>query len=469
MALGRRKREQQEAWIATSDLPKSPGHVFYQKLNRVLAEAEFDEFVEELCKPYYADGIGRPGIPPGIYFRMIFVGYFEGIDAQRGIAWRCSDSLSMKEFLGFAPYETSPDHSSMSRTHKRLPLEVFLEVFSFVLAMAEVHKLLKGKTLAVDSTMLEANAAMKTIVRKDSGDDWKEYLRKLYEEETGEQNPTDEELRRFDRKREDKKVSNQEWESSTDPDARIARMKDGRTHLAYKAEHAVDLDTNLIVAAEIYRADRSDQDTIGESMDAVEDNIIRGEVEATPREVVGDKGYYKTETLSELEFTQGYRTYIAEPEFKDLRSWKNRSEEDKRATYNNRRRQKGNRGKALHRLRSELAERSFAHVCETGGARRSWLRGLTKIRKRYLLTAAAHNLGLILRKAFGLGKPRSAHGASGPSLLIQFATKCLWRLQIGPSGRSHRTIFPTPSSAIKINPQYLHHNSSANDPLSTGC
>ena len=469
MALGRRKREQQEAWIATSDLPKSPGHVFYQKLNRVLADAEFDDFVEQLCEPYYADNVGRPGLPPGVYFRMVFIGYFEGLDSQRGIAWRCADSLSMKEFLGFSAYEKSPDHSSMSRTHQRLPLEVFLEVFSFVLSMAEVHKLLKGKTLAVDSTVLEANAAMKTIVRKDSGDDWKEYLGKLYEEETGEDNPTDEELRRFDRKRKDKKVSNQEWESSTDPDARIARMKDGRTHLAYKAEHAVDLETNLIVAAEIYPADRGDQDTIEESMDAAEDNLIRAEVDATPREAVADKGYYKTETLSGLEFTQGYRTYIPEPDFRGRRSWKNRSEEDKRAAYNNRRRQKGNRGKALHRLRSELVERSFAHVCETGGARRTWLRGLTKVRKRYLLTAAAHNLGLILRQAFGMGKPRGAHGASGLSLLAQLVVRWLWRLQIGPGVRFDelgRLMFATVPNPSTINPKYHQPDIMA---LSTGC
>jgi len=462
VALGRRKREQQEAWIASSDLPRSPGHVFYQKLNRVLDDAGFDEFVEELCGPYYADKVGRPGLPPGVYFRMVFIGYFEGLDSQRGIAWRCADSLSLKEFLGFSPQERSPDHSSMSRTHTRLPLEVFLEVFSFVLSLAEVHKLLKGKTLAVDATTLEANAAMKTIVRKDSGDDWKEYLRKLYEEETGEQDPTDEELRRFDRKRKDKKVSNREWQSPTDPDARIAKMKDGRTHLAYKAEHAVDLETNLIVAAEVYPADRSDQDTIEESMSAAEDNLIRGEVEATPREAVADKGYYKTETLSGLEFTQGYRTYIAEPDFKDLRNWKNRSEEDKQAACNNRRRQRGARGKALHRLRSELAERSFAHVCETGGARRSWLRGLTKVRKRYLLTAAAHNLGLILRQAFGLGKPRGAHGASGLSCFLQFAVDWLHRLRIAPSGRSDklsRLTFPTASNPFTINPKHRQLNS----------
>ena len=283
MALGKRKREQQEAWIATTDLPKSPGHVFYEKLNKILAKAGFDEFVERLCQRYYAEKMGRPGIPPGVYFRMVFAGYFEGIDSQRGIAWRCSDSLSMKAFLGLAPYEKSPDHSSMTNTRKRLPLEVFTEVFSFVLAIAEVHKLLRGKTLGVDSTMLEANAAMKTIVRKDNGDDWNEYLRKLYAEETGDENPTDDDLRRFDRKRKDKKVSNDEWGSPSDPDARIAKMKDGRTHLAYKAEHAVDLDTEIVVAAEVYHANQGDQDTIQASMESAEDNLIRGEVDATPR------------------------------------------------------------------------------------------------------------------------------------------------------------------------------------------
>ena len=290
-------------------------------------------------------------------------------------------------------------------------MEVFLEVFSFVLKMAEVHKLIKGKTLGVDSTMLEANAAMKTIVRKDSGDDWMEYLHKLYEEETGEENPTDEDLRRFDRKRKDKKVSNEEWESSTDHDARIAKMKDGRTHLAYKAEHTVDLDTEIIVAAEVYHANEGDQETIEPSMEAAEDNLIRAEVEATPKEAVGDKGYYKTETLTELEFTRGYRTYIAEPKLNGRRNWTHRSEEDQAAAYNNRRRQKGNRGKALHRRRSEFVERSFAHVCETGGARRCWLRGLVKVRKRYLIAVAAHN------RTFFRTEPERGRrwGASWPS------------------------------------------------------
>ena len=452
--------------MATTDLPKSPGHVFYEKLNRLLAEAGFDDFVEKLCEPYYADRVGRPGIPPGVYFRMVFVGYFEGIDSQRGIAWRCSDSLSLKEFLGLSPTEKSPDHSSMTNTRKRLPMDIFLEVFSFVLGMAEVHKLLKGKTLGVDSTMLEANAAMKTIVRKDNGDDWMEYLRKLYAEETGEEGPTDEELRRFDRKRKDKKVSNEEWESSTDRDARIAKMKDGRTHLAYKAEHAVDLDTEIIVAAEIYHANQGDQETIETSMDSAENHLIRGEVEATPEEAVGDKGYYKTETLTELTYARGYRTYISEPKQNGRRNWKQRTKEDQRATYNNRRRQKGNRGKALHRKRSELVERSFAHVCETGGARRCWLRGLEKIRKRYLLAAAAHNLGLILRKAFGMGKPRGAHGASGLLCLPYLAISRLSSHPIGPTDRYEGIWHVLTILASAINPASRRP---AEATFSTGC
>jgi transposase len=266
MALGKRKEEQQEMWVATTDLPKSPGHVFYRKLNRVLAEAGFDATVEGLCQPYYHDQIGRPGIPPGVYFRMLLVGYFEGIGSQRGIAWRCGDSLSLREFLGIPLTEGTPDHSSMTRVRDRLPLEVHTAVFQLVLKLAAEKGLLKGKTVAVDSTTLEANAAMKSIVRRDTGEDWNEYLRRLLKEREGVENPTDEALRRFDQKRKDKRVSNEEWMSSTDADSRIAKMKDGRTHLAYKAEHVIDLKTELVLAVPIYHADAGDTDTLVDSV-----------------------------------------------------------------------------------------------------------------------------------------------------------------------------------------------------------
>jgi len=411
MALGRRKKErQQDFWVATAELPRSEGHVFYRKLNALLREAGFDEYVETLCEPYYHNTMGRPGIPPGTYFRMLLVGYFEGIGSQRGIAWRCSDSLSLREFLGIGFTEETPDHSSLTRVRDRLPLEVHRAVFQFVLQVADTKGLLKGKTVAVDATTLEANAAMKSIVRRDTGEDWQEYIKRLMQEageiEEGDE-PSAEEIARFDRKRKDKKVSNQEWQSTTDPDSRITKMKDGRTHLAYKAEHTVDLDTELILAAEVYHANEADTDTIGPSVSAAQDNVIAAESDANIQEAVADKGYYKNETLSELEFTEGLRTYVAEPKFKDRRNWKNKPKEQRQAVSNNRRRTKGNRGRALQRKRSEKVERSFAHVCETGGSRRTWLRDIDKVRKRYLMSAMTRNLGLVMRSLFGFGTARS--------------------------------------------------------------
>jgi transposase len=417
MTLGRRSQEQQPSfWIAADELPRSEGHVFYCKLNRLLREASFDEFVESLCEPYYHDTMGRPSIPPGVYFRMLLVGYFEGLGSQRGIAWRCADSLSLREFLGIPLGEETPDHSSLTRVRDRLPLPVHQQVFCFVLRVADEKGLLKGKTVGVDATTLEADAAMKSIVRRDTGEDWQEYVRRLMQD-AGQtkpaEEPTAEEIARFDRQRKDKKVSNQEWQSETDPDSRITKMKDGRTHLAYKAEHVVDLDTELILAAEVYHADAADVDTIGPSISQAQDNLIQAESDAEIEEAVADKGYSKNETLAELEFTEGLRTYLAEPKQTHRRNWKDKSEEQHRAVTNNRRRVQGKRGRALQRERSEKVERSFAHVCETGGSRRTWLHGIEKVSKRYLTSAMARNLGLILRHLCGIGTARSLQGEGG--------------------------------------------------------
>lgn len=425
MALGRRKQERQdEFWIAASDLPRSEGHVFYGKLNQLLREAEFDPYVESLCEAYYHACVGRPGIPPGIYFRMLLVGYFEGLSSQRGIAWRCADSLSLREFLGVPLSKDTPDHSSLTRTRDRLPPAVHGDVFQFVLKVADEKGLLKGKTVGVDSTTLEADAAMKSIVRRDTGEDWQEYVQRLMQEagqlEQGQQ-ASAEELARFDRQRKDKKVSNQEWRSETDPDSRITKMKDGRTHLAYKAEHVVDLDTELILAAEVYHGDAADVDTIGPSLSQAQDNLLEAESEAEIREAVADKGYSANETVTELEFTEGLRTYIVEPKQTHRRNWKNKPEEQHRAVTNNRRRVRGERGRSLQRERSEKVERSFAHVCETGGSRRTWLRGIEKVRKRYLISAMARNLGLIMRAMFGIGTARSLQGKGGVADASYFA------------------------------------------------
>jgi transposase len=410
MALGkRREKRQPDLWIAADAVARTPRHVFYEKLNRLLAKAEFDGWVETLSRSYYADE-GRRSIPPGVYFRMLLVGYFEGIDSQRGIAWRCADSLSLKEFLGYGPTAATPEHSSLTKIRQRLPLEVYSQVFQFVLELVEKHKLLVAQVVGVDSTTLEANAAMKSIVRKDTGENWHEYVTRLMQEEgviaPGE-TPSADELRRFDRERKDKKVSNDEWESPADPDARIARMKDGRTHLAYKAEHVVDLETEAIVSAEVYAADQADTATLTRSLEQAQANVDATESGRVIEKAAADKGYHATETLvacQELDLV-GVKTYIPEPTGR--RRWTDKTEEEKTAVLSNRARTRRAYGKRLQRKRSELVERSFAHVCDTGGGRRSWLRGLDNVRKRHLLAAAAHNLGLVLRKLLGAGKPRA--------------------------------------------------------------
>ena len=412
MALGKRCDEQQEMWVATTSLPKSQGHVFYRKLNQLLAETGFDRTVEELCQPYYHRHLGRPSIPPGVYFRMLLNGYFEGIGSQRGIAWRCSDSLSLREFLGIPLTEETPDHSSLTRVRDRLPLEVHTAVFQSVLKLAAEKKLIQGKTVAVDSTILEANAAMKSIVRRDTGEDWKEYLRRLLQEQEGVENPTDEELRRFDRKRKDKRVSNEEWMSPTDQDSRIGKMKDGRTHLMYKAEHVVDLKTEVVLAVPIYHGDAGDPDTMVDSVMEAQTNLAEAGIKVEIEEAAADKGYHATDTL-ELADWLHIRSYVPEPKRRGNRNWQDVPEEKRRAVINNRRRTRGARSKRLQRLRSELVERSFAHMCDTGGARRSWLCGIEKVQKRYLIAAVARNLGLIMRKVFAMGTPRGLQAEGG--------------------------------------------------------
>src|SRR5438094_4788592 len=408
MAIGRRKEKQSELFIPAAKLATGSGHPFYTKLNEVLADAGFDEFVEKKCAPYYKEG-GRPGIPPGVYFRMLFIGYFEGVDTQRGIAWRCAVSLVLRSFLGVALTEATPVHASMTIIRQRLPESVFDSVCTFVLALLEKKGLLRGKTVGIDATTLEANAAMKSIVRKDSVEDWKEYLRTLAQAE-GMVNPTEEDLRRLDRGRKDKKVSNEQWQSRTDPDSRIAKMKDGRTHLAYKAEHAVDLVSEAIVATVVTHADKSDAETAPLTLSLAEANVVLAGSENTVAEAVLDKGYHDNRFLAWCQERE-VRTYIPERRQK-VRRWTDKPAKHQAAFRANRRRVRGQKGRRLNRWRSERCERTFAHVCETGGGRRSWLRGQTNVSKVHTLKCAAYNLGLLLRTIWGYCKPRNAKAAA---------------------------------------------------------
>ncbi len=422
MALGRRGEQQPGMWVATTSLPRSAGHPFYTRMNALLAEATFDAFAEAQCAPYYAEALGRPSIPPGVYFRMLLVGYFEGLDAQRAIAWRCSDSLALREFLGLGLTKPVPEHSSLTVTRQRLPLAVHEAVFARILELAATKGLLRGKTVAVDATTLEANAAMKSIVRRDTGETWRQYIRRLATEE-GVANPTDEDARRLDRRRKKKRVSNADWQSGSDPASRITKMKDGRTHLAYKAEHVIDLDTEVILAAQIYPGDAGDTATIETSLQKAEAYGDTLPIPVVLEEVVADKGYHAATTLAACAAI-GLRTYIPAPKC-GRRRWDDKPAAWELAYRDNRRRVHGARSRRLQRRRSERVERSFAHTCGSGNQRRTWLRGLENVQKRYVLTAAARNLGLLMRHLFGIGTPRSLQGLTARLAALMDAVHAL--------------------------------------------
>jgi transposase len=400
-------------WVATSDLPKSPGHPFYQRLNQVLAANSFDGFVEAACRRFYAAKLGRPSLPPGRYFRLMLVGYFEGLSSERGMAWRAADSLAIRSFLGLELDEGAPDHSTISRTRRLIDVETHERVFTWVLERLAKQGLLVGATIGIDATTLEANAAMRSIVRRDTGASYEEFLKGLAKA-SGIKTPTREALARLDRRRK-KKASNDDWTSPSDPDAKITKMKDGRTHLAHKAEHAVDVDTGAIVAVTVQSADQGDTSTIGKTLEQAEEQLDavmeKAEEQLHPdglSEVVADKGYHSDRIMVELE-EQGLRSYVSEPD-RGRRKWK----DDiiaQQAVYANRRRIRGERGKRLHRMRGELIERPFAHLYETGGMRRTHLRGHTNILKRLLIHGAGFNLGLVMRTAIGIGTPRGLQGA----------------------------------------------------------
>ena len=416
--MGTRKdRERQEdLWVAYADMAVGPGHPFYVRLNEVLDGEGFDAFAEKLCAPFYAEKMGRPGLTPGIYFRSLMIGFFEDIESERGIAWRLKDSLSLRSFLGIALDEDTPDHSTISRTRRLIDVETHKQVFSWVLGLLADCGLLQGKRIGIDATTLEASAAMRSIVRRDTGENYDEFLTGLAKA-SGIETPTREDLARLDRKRK-KRTSNKEWKSPTDQDSRVAKMKDGSTHLAHKAEHAVDLDTGAVVAVTLQGADLGDTTTIAETLaDAgvAVAELVEREAELHPEEkpqvnvdgieeLVADKGYHSGAVL-ELVNEFEVRTYIPEKKQVGKRHWKGKQGQQK-AVYQNRQRVQRDYGKSLLRRRGELVERTFAHCYETGGMRRCTLHGRENILKRLLIHVGAFNISLILRTMLGSGKPR---------------------------------------------------------------
>jgi transposase len=409
MSMGTRETDQPSLWIAASDLPASPGHPFYARVNAILDEHGFDRFVEGRCRRFYAPVMGRPSLAPGQYFRLLLVGYFEGIDSERGIAWRAADSLAVRSFVRLALDEGGPDHSTISRTRRKIDLETHRAAFTWVQQRLVEVGLLQGKTIAIDATTLEANAAMRSIVRRDTAETYQEFLTRLAQA-SGIETPTREQLARLDRKRK-KNTSNKDWRHPWDPDAKVTKMKDGRTHLAHKAEHAVDLETGAIVAVTLQGADEGDTTTIVATATAAAEQIEAAQAEVKKpqplEEIIADKGYHSNETLVDLAAV-GIRSYVSEPD-RGRRDW-SKAPEAQAPVYGNRRRIRGRRGRHLMRQRGERIERSFAHLYDTGGMRRTHLRGHTNILKRVLIHAGGFNLGLMMRQLIGLGTPRGLQG-----------------------------------------------------------
>ena len=425
MALGRQSDRQGELMVTWREMPRSPGHIFYDRLQAVLIEAGFDAFAETACKPYYAAKMGAPSIPPGRYFRMHMVGCFEGIDSERGIEWRCADSLSLRDFLRLRTSERVPDHSWLSKTRSRLPHEVHEAVFGWGLVRIAEHGLVKGERIGVDASTMEANAALRTIVRRDTGETYRQMLKRMAEE-SGIETPSADDLTRVDRARKGKTLSNADWVSKTDTEAKIARMKNGTTRLAYKPEHAVDLDTGAVVAAEIHPADEGDTTTLTGTLTAAAAGLTQvGRAPATTKtaERIADKGYHSRAVVKDLDGGM-WKTRIAEPQRKGFCRWHG-DEAARVAVYANRNRLRSRLGTAAMRRRAELVERSFAHNLARGGMRRTWLRGRENVHKRYLIHVAGHNLGILMRLLIGVGTPKEAAARGRLLLLVVHSEKTL--------------------------------------------
>ena len=469
MAMGTRKeRERQEGLWYQAELATAPGHPFYKRLNEVLDQAAFDSFCEAGCGKFYHQKLGRPSLVPGLYFRIMMIGFFEGLDSERGIAWRLADSLTLRQFLSIGLDEKTPDHVTISRTRRLIDAETHQRIFTFVLEQLAQGGLIKGKTIGVDSTTLEANAAMKSIVRRDTGESYTAYLQRLAEAE-GIEAKDAAALLRMDRKR-SKKTSNDDWKSPSDSDAEITKLKDGRTALAYKAENAVDMETGAIVAVTTHGGAAADTTTITETvMEAgiavaglIAETTGEGEYAVHPlgiEEVVADKGYHSNEVIAELD-DLGVRSYVAEPD-RGRRNWKDKAAA-KAAVYGNRRRIRGEHGKRLQRQRGERIERNFAHQFDSGGLDRLYVRGRENVHKKFLIQAAACNLALLMRSLYGAGKPRAAHDRAAQAILVilavikalddflplQFANTDTWFASFSPIRISTRVFTPAKNRAV---------------------
>lgn len=423
------KEEQEELWVMAGQLPAATPDAFYRRVNRTLEKMEFAGQVWAICEPAYADPSlgGRPGIDPVVYLKMLTVGFFEDLPSERSIASRCADSLSIRGYLGYSLTEATPDHSSLSVIRERLSLEQLEAIHGVLLGALHAHGLLKGRKLGIDSSVIEANASLRGLEHRNTEESYWEYVKRLATE-AGIDPCDTKAVRRFDRKREGRKTSNQEWQNPHDPAAKVGRTKDGATDMTYKPEHVTDLESGAIVRVEVRPGDAADNDAslcerVLAAIGTLSEALPEEPIEKLGCELCGDEGYFAIEQIAHLQEC-GVRTVIADPQA-DRRKPQKASAAHRAALSYASRSTRSASGKALLRKRGEHVERSFCHVLDHGGMRRATLRGCEKLTKRHLVAAMSYNLSLLLRTLFGTGTPKQALAAARRALAM--ACYRLWR------------------------------------------
>jgi len=400
---------QKEFWVVADRLPKASPSRFYQLLDRTLAEMDFAGQVRAMCAPAYAEAWrgGRPGIDPVVYFKMLMIGFFEGIESERQIAARCEDSLSLRGFLGYTLEEATPDHSSMSVIRQRLGSACYERVFALVLAALQRHGLLKGRHLGIDSSVIEANASLRSLCERNTEEGYWQYVQRLAKE-LGLETSDGAELRNFDRKRPGKKMSNEQWENPHDPDAKIGKTKAGATAMVYLPEHTVDLETGAIVQAQVLLGDHRDSEELSQRVIEAAINVQEAkgtkDPEVLPKTLTGDKGYFSLEEVGRLQ-ELSIKPVISDPH-RAQRRFDKLSSAQRQSLARVQRSVSSKYGKELLRRRGQHIERSFAHVLDAGGMRCATLRGLKNLNKRHQIAAACYNLSQLLRRLYGVGTPK---------------------------------------------------------------
>ncbi|MCX8097892.1 MAG: transposase [Casimicrobiaceae bacterium] len=453
-----RSEEQAELWVVAGELPAATPDTFYRRVNATLEKIGFAKEVWAICEPAYAEVSkgGRPGIDPVVYLKMLTVGFFENLPSERAIASRCADSLSIRGYLGYQLTEATPDHSSLSVIRQRLWLEQLEAIHRVLLRALREHGLLRGRKLGIDSSVIEANASLRALEDRNSEESYWDYVKRLAAQAGID--PADiKAVRRFDRQREGRKTSNQQWQNPHDAEAKVGRTKDGACDMIHKPEHISDLESGAIISAEVRSGDAADNDEslcerVMAAVGTLSEVVPETPIEALGRELCADEGYFAVEPIAQLQAC-GVRTVIADPQAR-RRSLSRASDEQRSALRRASRAVRSKSGKALLRSRGEHLERGFCHVLDHGGQRRATLRGCEKLTKRHLCGAMSYNLSLLMRPLIGVGTPKQALAGARKALrlLIAWLRRALLILASVSDGpaRTRRQRFPTALTSIRL-------------------